>query len=46
MGFRMLIGRQAIRDHFLVHPGRSYRGGKLKTLKKKKKKKKLVKKPL
>ncbi len=24
MGFRMLIGRQAIRKHLLVHPGRSY----------------------
>lgn len=26
MGFRMLLGRQAIRDRFLVDPGRSYRG--------------------
>lgn len=24
MGFRMLLGRQAIRNRFLVHPGRSY----------------------
>lgn len=24
MGFRMLLGRQAIRDHFLVDPGRSF----------------------
>lgn len=24
MGFRMLLGRQAIRDRFLVDPGRSY----------------------
>jgi len=24
MGFRMLLGRQAIRGRFLVHPGRSY----------------------
>ncbi len=24
MGFRMLLGRQAIRRHFLVDPGRSY----------------------
>ena len=24
MGFRMLIGRQAIRKHLLVHPGRSF----------------------
>lgn len=27
MGFRMLLGRQAIRDAFLVDPGRSYLGG-------------------
>ena len=27
MGFRMLLGRQAIRDRFLVDPGRSYVGG-------------------
>jgi hypothetical protein len=38
MGFRMLLGRQAIRGHFLVHPGRSYRGGRL--LRKKPKKNK------
>lgn len=24
MGFRMLLGRQALRNRFLVHPGRSY----------------------
>lgn len=24
MGFRMLLGRQAVRDHFLVDPGRSF----------------------
>jgi len=24
MGFRMLLGRQAVRDRFLVDPGRSY----------------------
>jgi hypothetical protein len=24
MGFRMLLGRQAVRDHLLVHPGKSY----------------------
>lgn len=27
MGFRMLLGRQAIRKRFLVDPGRSYLGG-------------------
>jgi hypothetical protein len=27
MGFRMLVGRQAIRGHMLVDPGRSYLGG-------------------
>ena len=27
MGFRMLLGRQAIRRRFLVNAGRSYRGG-------------------
>lgn len=28
MGFRMLLGRQAVRNRFLVDPGGSYRGGK------------------
>lgn len=28
MGFRMLLGRQAIRGRFLVDPGRSFVGGK------------------
>jgi len=27
MGFRMLLGRQAVRHRFLVDPGRSYFGG-------------------
>lgn len=28
MGFRMLLGRQAVRGRFLVDPGRSFLGGK------------------
>ena len=27
MGFRMLLGRQAVRDRFQVHPGRSFLAG-------------------
>lgn len=27
MGFRMLLGRQAVRGHYLVDPGRSYLAG-------------------
>lgn len=42
MGFRMLLGREAIRHQFLVDPGGSYYGGKPK-LKKKSKSKKLTK---
>jgi hypothetical protein len=30
MGFRMLLGRQAVRGRFLIDPSRSYCGGKLK----------------
>lgn len=29
MGFRMLLGRQALRDHFLVDPGSSFQTAKL-----------------
>ena len=29
MGFRMLLGRQAVRQRFLVHAGRSFLGGQL-----------------
>jgi hypothetical protein len=28
MGFRMLLGRQALRNGFLVHPGKSFLNGK------------------
>jgi hypothetical protein len=27
MGFRLLLGRQALRNHFLIDPGRSFRAG-------------------
>lgn len=39
MGFRMLIGRQAVRGKFLVDPGHSYKLGRRKKKKKKVKKK-------
>ena len=39
MGFRMLLGREAVRRRFLVDAGKSYYGGKPKTKKKKIKKK-------
>jgi len=38
MGFRLLLGRQAIRDDFLVDPGRSYLGGRPFRRRKKKRK--------
>lgn len=44
MGFRMLLGRQAIRDRFLVDSGGSYYGGK-RRLKRRLKKKKSKGKP-
>jgi hypothetical protein len=37
MGFRMLLGRQAIKDRFLVDPGRSYMGGRSSKKQKKRK---------
>lgn len=38
MGFRMLIGREAMRGHFLVDPGKSYVQSKVKSKSYKKKK--------
>jgi hypothetical protein len=37
MGFRMLLGRQAFRQYFLVDPSKSYCNGKLRRIKKSKK---------
>ena len=38
MGFRMLLGRQAVRGRFLVNPGRSYCAGKMRKSKPRKRK--------
>lgn len=43
MGFRMLLGRQAVRRRFVVDPGRSFFGGKPGQSRKKKKKGKKAK---
>ena len=40
MGFRMLLGRQAVRGKFVVDPGRSYVTGRRRKKKQKKKKRK------
>lgn len=40
MGFRMLLGREAVRGKFLVDAGKSYYGGRPKAKKRKKKSKK------
>lgn len=46
MGFRMLLGRQAVRGHFFVDPGGSYHAGKpARKVKKKKKAKRATKAP-
>jgi len=37
MGFRMLLGRQAVRDRFLIDPGHSFLSGRIKKKKKRKK---------
>jgi hypothetical protein len=42
MGFRMLLGRQAIRDRFLVDAGRSYYGGRPDRKRRSKKKRKRI----
>ena len=34
MGFRMLLGRRAVRDHFLIDPKRSFRGSESKAVRK------------
>ena len=39
MGFRMLLGRRAIRDRFLVDPRRSYRGSESKEIRRRERRK-------
>ena len=43
MGFRMLLGRESVRDRFLIDPGRSHLGGLPEALKKRRKKKRSIK---
>jgi hypothetical protein len=43
MGFRMLLGRQAVRGRFLVDAGRSYYGGRPETKRRRRKKRKRMK---